>query len=201
MLARCISMVDVHDQQHTTMHARRACSQTRCPEHGQRDGMLAPTHSAYNQESFENNHWVQRYTIKDHLTQSIIINHSSSTIDSTAYTQRSFDTGHTFKSHSTSSCHPTTTKPTPSHHPPTTQPPHTHPPPATKVCYLYIHPHLLSLLAFKTTTLWCFWYWLFHASVAVSQYLILPGFAQCIILPFFLTITIRFLLFIKFYCA
>jgi len=44
-------------------------------------------------------------------------------------------------------------------------------------CYLS-YPHLLSLLAFKTTTLWCFWYWLFHASVAVSQYLILPCFAQ-----------------------
>ena len=58
---------------------------------------------------------------------------------------------------------------------------------------LPIHPHLLLyLLAFKTTTLWCFWYWLFHASVAVSQYLILPCFAQCNILPF-LTITIRFL--------
>ena len=51
---------------------------------------------------------------------------------------------------------------------------------------LPIHPHLLLyLLAFKTTTLWCFWYWLFHASVAVSQYLILPCLAQCNILPFF----------------
>ena len=90
--------------------------------------LYPPPHS---QESFEDNHWVQHYTIKDHLTQSIIINHSSSTIDSTAYTQRSFDTGHTFKSHSTSSCHHTTTKHTPSHHPPTTQPPATHPPPAT----------------------------------------------------------------------